>query len=138
MPRMSPFDSPLLLGFEEFAQAFERIARASSDGYPPYNVEQMAPGRIRITVAVAGFAAGELSVTVENNELVVDGNQADSGDRAFLHRGIAARRFQRRFVLADGIRVTGAALDKGLLHVDLEQPESSGVARRIEIRTVAD
>ena len=119
MSRLSLFNSPLLLGFDQFERTLDRIAKASSDGYPPYNIEQIGENGLRITLAVAGFSMDELAIQVENNQLVIRGRQQDDAERVYLHRGIAARQFQRTFVLADGIEVTGAALDNGLLHIDL-------------------
>lgn len=134
MSRERGFSSPFLLGFDVFEEALERIAKSAGDGYPPYNVESLGPDRLRISVAVAGFDEDELSVTVENNELSISGRQADdAGGRVFLHRGIAARAFQRRFVLADGMEVAAALLDMGLLHVDLVRPQASESSRKITI-----
>ncbi len=134
MSRMSLFNSPLMLGFEHFEQALDRISK-SSDGFPPYNVEQVAPNRLRITLAVAGFGPEDLEVQLEDNQLVIRGRQSDDRERTYLHRGIAARQFHRNFVLADGLEVTGALLDNGLLHVDLEKPVTEPDVRTIEIRT---
>ena len=133
MTKLSLFNSPLLLGFEDFERVVDRISKAGSDGYPPYNVEQLSEHRIRITVAVAGFGQDDLTVQVEDNQLVVRGKRPPEPDRVFLHQGIAARQFQRSFVLADGIEVTGAAMDKGLLHIDLERPIVQPTIRTIEI-----
>lgn len=139
MTRMVQFNSPFLLGFDEMEQLLERVAKGS-DGYPPYNVEEVTAGKgetqrrvIRITLAVAGFARDELSVTLEDNQLVIRGRQRDEEGRVFLHRGIAARQFQRAFVLADGIDVVAAGLDNGLLSIDLVRPEPSKLVKRIEI-----
>jgi len=138
MSRIPSLSSPFLLGFEEMERALDRVAKAA-DGYPPYNIERLArdgsqPERLRITLAVAGFTCEELEVTVEENELLIRGCQNESGqDRVFLHRGIAARQFQRTFVLADGIQVTKADLRDGLLSVDLERPETVRSVRRINI-----
>ena len=132
--RVTLFDSPLFLGFDHFEETFERL-RKSGDGYPPYNIEQIGENGLRITLAVAGFAMDDLDVAIENNQLVIRGRrQDDDRERLYLHRGIAARQFQRAFVLADGIEVRDATLDKGLLHIDLERilPEPS--ARKIAIR----
>lgn len=134
MNRLSLFSSPLLLGFDRLEEMLDRVSRVSSDGYPPYNVESTGENRLRITLAVAGFERDELSITVENNELIVRGRQADDAGRVFLHRGIAARQFQRRFVLAEGVEVRSATLENGLLHVDLVQPEPAAVSRTIEIK----
>jgi len=122
MSRLSLFNSPFLLGFDQFERTLDRIAKASSDGFPPYNIEQSAENRLRITLAVAGFSMDDLNVQVEDNQLLVRGKQAEDEDRVYLHRGIAGRQFQRTFVLAEGIEVVGAELDNGLLHIDLERP----------------
>lgn len=122
MSRLSLFNSPFLLGFDQFERTLDRIAKTSSDGFPPYNIEQSAENRLRITLAVAGFSMDDLAVQVENNQLLVRGKQAEDTDKVYLHRGIAGRQFQRTFVLADGIEVVGAELDNGLLHIDLERP----------------
>lgn len=134
MSRMSAFNSPLLLGFENFERVLDRAAKASSEGYPPYNIEQTSEYGLRITLAVAGFSMEDLNVTVEDNELVVRGqNVEDDSHRVFIHRGIAARQFQRSFVLAEGIEVSGAGLDNGLLHVDLERIVPEPDVRTIKI-----
>jgi len=135
MTRISLFNSPLLLGFEQFEQALDRISKTASDGYPPYNVEQVDDHRLRITLAVAGFGADDMEVQIQDSQLVIRGKQQDDGDRVYLHRGIAARQFQRSFVLAEGIEVTGAALDNGLLHIDLGRPVSEPDVRTIQIDT---
>jgi HSP20 family molecular chaperone IbpA len=135
MTRVMQFNSPFLLGFDALERMLERAAKAS-DGYPPYNVEQLptAEGEaLRITLAVAGFSREELSVTVEENHLVIRGRQLEEEERTYLHRGIAARQFQRSFVLADGIEVKGARLENGLLVIDLEKPEPARTLRTIEI-----
>jgi len=133
------FDSPFLLGFEHTRLLIERAAKAAAETYPPYNVEQLADDRLRITLAVAGFAPEHLHVTVENRQLVVAGRREPEGDRGeaqgYLHRGIAARGFMRTFVLADGMEVEGAVLEHGLLHVDVVRPDPEPVAKRIPIRT---
>ena len=134
MTRLSLFNSPLLLGFEQFEQAIDRISK-TADGYPPYNVEQLAEHRLRITLAVAGFGEDDLSVQIEDNQLVIRGRQQDDKERAYLHRGIAARQFQRSFVLAEGIEVKAASLDKGLLHIELERPLVEPEVRKIKIAT---
>jgi HSP20 family molecular chaperone IbpA len=134
MSRLSLFNSPLLLGFDQFERAFERVSKAAADGYPPYNIEQTGENSLRITLAVAGFSMDDLSVQVEDNQLVVRGKQNDSGDRVYLHRGIAARQFQRSFVLADGIEVAAASLDNGLLNVDLVRRVVEGRVRSVEIK----
>jgi HSP20 family molecular chaperone IbpA len=128
------FTSPLFLGFDHLEQMLERASKASNDGYPPYNIEQIGPNGLRITLAVAGFTMDELQLTQEDNQLVIRGRQADdSQGRIFLHRGIAARQFQRAFVLAEGIEVKGAWLDNGLLHIDLARPQPETRVRNIEI-----
>ncbi len=138
MTRISAFSSPLLLGFDDVERALDRLSKAAGDGYPPYNIERLPKSEsrgevLRITLAVAGFADDELDVTVEENELVVRGRQKDEPARTYLHRGIAARQFQKTFVLAEGIEVVGAELKDGLLSIDLMRPQSERVARRIEI-----
>jgi HSP20 family molecular chaperone IbpA len=138
MSRLSLFNSPLLLGFDHFERALDRVSKVSNDGYPPYNIEQRGDNALRITLAVAGFTMGDLSITVEDNQLVVRGKQADDRERVYLHRGIAARQFQRSFVLAEGIEVHGAWLDNGLLHIDLVRPEVETRVRTVEIRTGGD
>ncbi len=132
MSRLSLFNSPLLLGFDQFERALDRVNKSAADGYPPYNVEQLGENALRITLAVAGFAMSDLSVQVEDNQLVVRGRQKEDKERVYLHRGIAARQFQRSFVLADGLEVASAGLDNGLLNIDL-------VRRTVEapIRTIA-
>ena len=137
MTRMTPFSSPLLLGFDSIEKTLERVAK-SGDGYPPYNIERIrghdgTGDRLRITLAVAGFAETDLEVTVEDNELTVRGRQTDDAEREYLHRGIAARQFQRVFVLADGMKVIGAELKNGLLAVDLDRPETERLVRKINI-----
>ena len=136
MSRMTPFSSPLLLGFDAMEKTLERLAK-SGDSYPPY-IERLSGAdgkteRLRITLAVAGFAENDLDVTTEENQLVVRGRQNDDTEREFLHRGIAARQFQRCFVLADGMRVIAAELKNGLLSIDLDRPESERLVRKINI-----
>lgn len=137
MSRMSVFNSPLLLGFEQIERVLDRASKNSSDGYPPYNIEQRGDNALRITLAVAGFAEADLAVTLEDNQLVIRGRQSeDEGEpRLFLHRGIAARQFQRSFVLAEGIEVVAADLHNGLLNIDLQRPEPAQQVKRIAIRT---
>jgi HSP20 family molecular chaperone IbpA len=138
MTRLAVFNHPLLLGFEQFERVLDRIGKSSADGYPPFNIEQLDDNALRITLAVAGFAVADLSVEVEDRQLTVRGQQADetgNGDRVFLHRGIAARQFQRSFVLADGMQVTGATLDNGLLHVDLVRPTATPRVQKVEIKS---
>lgn len=127
------FNSPFLLGFEHIEKLLERSAKA--DSYPPYNVEHTGPDRLTITLAVAGFAAGDLSVTVEDNQLVIRGRQGEAENKTFLHRGIAARHFHRSFVLADGLQVVDAELKHGLLAINLERPPAESRVRSIAIRS---
>ena len=128
------FTSPLFLGFDHLEQVLERASKNAADGYPPYNIEQTGPTGLRITLAVAGFTMDDLQITQEENQLVIRGRQAeDAQGRVFLHRGIAARQFQRAFVLAEGIEVRGAWLDNGLLHIDLARPQPEARVRTIEI-----
>jgi HSP20 family molecular chaperone IbpA len=135
MSRPSVFGSPLFLGFDHLEQMLDRVAK-NADGYPPYNIEQVGDSRLRITLAVAGFSMDDLQITQEDNQLVIRGRQKDEGEgRVYLHRGIAARQFQRAFVLAEGIEVEGAWLDNGLLHVDLRRPQPEVRVKRIEINT---
>ena len=122
MSRMSVFNSPLLLGFDHFERTLDRISKSTADGYPPYNIEQTSSDGLRITLAVAGFGSDELSVQIEDSQLVIRGRQIEEDDRIYLHRGIAARQFLRTFVLAEGIEVVSADLDNGLLHIDLRRP----------------
>lgn len=137
MTRMSMLSHPMFLGFEEMERLLERAGKGS-DGYPPYNIERLRaadgePERLRITLAVAGFRRDELTVTVEDRQLVIRGRQVDDEERDYLHRGIAARQFQRSFVIADGIEVDGADLENGLLSVDLIRVEPEKTVRSIEI-----
>ena len=128
------FASPLFLGFDHLEQMLERAAKTSSDGYPPYNIEQTAATDLRISLAVAGFTMDDLQITQEDNQLVIRGRQNDDTQgRIFLHRGIAARQFQRSFVLAEGIEVRGAWLDNGLLHIDLARPLPASRVKTIAI-----
>ena len=137
MSRVTVFNSPLLLGFDHFERVLDRVAKSQSDGYPPYNVEQTSEHSLRLTLAVAGFSVADLSAQVEDNQLVVRGRQQEEPDRVYLHRGIAARQFQRAFVLAEGIEVKSATLDNGLLHIDLMRPQPESRVRSIEIRSDA-
>src|SRR5690242_1296077 len=137
MSRVPSLSSPFLLGFDEIERALDRVAKAS-DGYPPYNIERISreadkPERLRITLAVAGFNRDELDVTVEESQLVIRGRQQDDKTRQYLHRGIAARQFQRTFVLADGMEVLAADLKNGLLSIDLARPEPERIVRTIAI-----
>lgn len=138
MTRMSVLSSPLLLGFEEIERLIDRVGKGGGDGYPPYNIERLAktdedPERLRITLAVAGFTQSQLEITVEDNQLMVRGRQENDEDRAYLYRGIATRKFQRTFVLAEGIEVRSADLQNGLLSIDLVRLEPERYVRRIEI-----
>jgi len=135
MNRNVYFNSPFLLGFENLERLLERTAKSAGDGYPPYNIEQTDEEKLRITLAVAGFSSEELAVTVEERQLVIRGKQNESGDKQFLHRGIAARQFQRAFVLAEGIEVTGAELENGLLIIHLVRPKAEHFIRTITIRS---
>jgi HSP20 family molecular chaperone IbpA len=135
---MPTLNSPFLLGFDEIEQALDRVTRTASDGYPPYNIERIVkqgdePEKLRITLAVAGFTREQLDITVEEKQLVIRGRQQDDKQRHYLHRGIAARQFQRVFVLADGMQVIGADLTNGLLSVDLVRPEPERAIKKIEI-----
>ncbi len=139
MSRMTPFTHPLLLGFDAMEKTLERMAKAN-DGYPPYNVERLqgnevTPERLRITIAVAGFSEDDLDVSTADNQLIIRGRQQDQDKdkRDFLYRGIAARQFQRVFVLADGMQVKDASLRNGLLFIDLVRPEISNVVKKINI-----
>lgn len=126
---------PYMLGFEQLERMLERSAKSGNEGYPPFNIEQTSQNSYRITLAVAGFGEGDLSITVEDRQLVIRGRQTDeSDDRMFLHRGIAARQFQRSFVLADGVEVGEAIMENGLLHVDLTRAQPETVVQKISIR----
>lgn len=138
MSRPTLMNSPFLLGFDEIEKALERVTRTASDGYPPYNIERLArednlPERLRITLAVAGFSRDQLAITLEDGQLVIRGRQQEERERQFLHRGIAARQFQRSFLLAEGMQVLGADLADGLLSVDLVRPEPERVIKTIDI-----
>jgi len=133
MTRMTMFNSPLLLGFDHLERVLDRVAKSANDGYPPYNIEQVDQNGLRITLAVAGFALADLEIVLEQNQLVIRGRQTDEEGRVYLHRGIAARQFQRSFLLAEGIEVAGAHLDNGLLSIDLVRPEPPVSSRRIAI-----
>ena len=137
MSRVPSLSSPFLLGFDEIERALDRVAKAA-DGYPPYNIERIAredsyPERLRITLAVAGFTRDQLDVSIEESQLLIRGRQQDDKARQFLHRGIAARQFQRTFVLADGMEVLGADLRNGLLSIDLARPTPERVVKSIKI-----
>ena len=134
MTKLTLGSHPFLLGFDQLERLVERTAKAGQDGYPPYNIEQASEHRYRITLAVAGFSERDLAITVEDRELVIRGRQSDeAAERVFLHRGIAARQFQKAFVLADGMEVAGAVLENGLLHVDLKRAAPEPVVQTIEI-----
>jgi HSP20 family molecular chaperone IbpA len=137
MSRVPSLSSPFLIGFDQIERALDRVAKGA-DGYPPYNIERLAadeknPERLRITLAVAGFTLDQLEITIEENELVIRGRQQEDKTRQFLHRGIAARQFQRVFVLADGMQVLRADLKNGLLSIDLARPEPARAVRTIDI-----
>jgi len=135
MNRMSIFNSPFLLGFDQFERTIDRISKLSSDSYPPYNIEQISQNSLRITVAVAGFKKNELDVSLEGNQLQIRGNKKDDErEKIFIHRGIATRQCQRNFVLAEGIEVNEASMDDGLLFVDLTQPINNDQSVKIEIK----
>ena len=141
MNRTILFDSPFLLGFEHTRNLVERAAKAAAESYPPYNVEDLGDERLRITLAVAGFSPDQLGVTVEDNQLVIQGRRdseagrAEGKEQSYLHRGIAARAFLRTFVLADGLEVTGAVLEHGLLHIDVARIPPAKLVKRIAIKT---
>ena len=134
MNKQTIFGSPFLLGFEHLERLLERTVRTAGDSYPPYNIEALEDGGIRITLAVAGFSKEELSVTEEDRQLVVRGRQGEANGKTFLHRGIAARQFLRSFVLADGIEVSAAALENGLLKIDLTRKQPEPSVRAVEIK----
>jgi HSP20 family molecular chaperone IbpA len=135
MARSSYFDSPFLLGFEPLERLLERTAKSAGESYPPYNIEETEDGGLVITLAVAGFAKDEITVTVEDRQLVIRGRLNEASDKTFLHRGIAGRQFSRAFVLADGIEVSAAALENGLLRISLARPDIQSSVRVIEIKT---
>lgn len=134
MTKLTLATHPFLLGFEQLEQLVERTVKTGNDGYPPYNIEQTSENSYRITLAVAGFTEDDLSITMEDNQLVIRGRQGeDDPERVYLHRGIAARQFQRSFVLADGVDVSGATIENGLLHVDLTRHVPETVVQHIKI-----
>ena len=138
MSRVPSLNSPFLLGFDDIERALDRVTRSGSDVYPPYNIERLpksdsAPERLRITLAVAGFTQDQLDITLEERQLMIRGRQQEDKERVFLHRGIAARQFQRTFLLAEGMQVQGAELTNGLLSVDLARPEPERIVQRINI-----
>lgn len=142
MARMAGFSSPLLLGFDEIERMLDRVSKTTSDGYPPYNIERIPAGEgqvetLRITLAVAGFSQDDLDVTIEQNQLTVRGRQQDDSEREYLHRGIAARQFQRSFVLAEGIEIADAELENGLLSINLTRQEPERIVRKINIASKA-
>lgn len=135
MTKMTFAAHPYLLGFDQLERLVERTAKSATDGYPPFNIEQAGEHHYRITLAVAGFREDDLSITVENRQLTIRGQQPeDTQERIYLHRGIAARQFQRNFVLAEGVDVARAAMENGLLHIDLKREVPEPVIRRIDIR----
>jgi len=135
MTKLTLGSHPYLLGFEQLERLLERSAKSGNEGYPPFNIEQTSPKSYRITLAVAGFSEEDLSITIEERQLVIRGRQADGGaERVFLHRGIAARQFQRSFVLADGVEVGEAIMENGLLHVDLRRIEPELVVQQVRIK----
>jgi HSP20 family molecular chaperone IbpA len=137
MTRLTLFDSPLFLGFDEIEQTFARLQKSSHEGYPPYNIEQIGDIGLRITIAVAGFTMDMLDVEIENKQLTIRGRQPskeEQEDRVFLHRGIAARQFQRSFILADGMEIKGAWMDNGLLNIDMERLVPLSTAQKIAIQ----
>ncbi len=143
MSRVSYFNSPFLLGFDELERLLDRATKTSGEGYPPYNIERIPGGdepgeMLQITLAVAGFSQDELEITVEENQLFIRGRQNDDTERSYLHRGIAARQFQRAFVLADGIEIKDAQLANGLLSIRLFRPEPERIVRKIEISASDD
>ncbi len=134
MSKISFATHPFLLGFDELERMMERSSKNGSDGYPPFNIEQFEEGKFRITLAVAGFAESELSITLEDRQLTIGGKQANMDEeRMFLHRGIASRQFSRTFLLAEGVEVSGANLENGLLHVDMQRKVPESVVQNIPI-----
>ncbi len=138
MSRLTTLNSPFLLGFEDIERALDRVAKSTSEGYPHYNIERVnndetGPERLRITLAVAGFMRDQLEILIEENQLLIRGRQNDDKNRHYLHRGIAARQFQRAFLLAEGMEVLGAELANGLLSIDLARPEPERIIKRINI-----
>ena len=138
MTRIPTLNSPFLLGFDDIERALDRVSRNTSDGYPPYNIERVArtqdqPEMLRITLAVAGFTRDQLDITLEERQLIIQGKQTDDQERTYLHRGIAARQFQKSFLLAEGMEVLGADLNNGLLCVDLARPEPERIVQKIDI-----
>jgi len=134
MTRISAFNSPFLLGFDQLEALLDNVSKNAADGYPPYNIEHISDNSIRISLAVAGFGENDLDISLEGNQLIIRGKRNDEKERAYLHRGIAARQFVRKFVLADGMDVADAALENGLLHIDLLRPEPEQTIKTIKIR----
>jgi HSP20 family molecular chaperone IbpA len=135
MSKLTLGTHPFLLGFDQLERLVERTAKTGNEGYPPYNIEQTSENSYRITLAVAGFAEGDLTITVENRQLVILGRQGEErGDRVYLHHGIAARQFQRTFVLADGVDVGAAIMEHGLLHIDLKRALPKTMIQSIKIK----
>ena len=135
MTRVSPFGSPLLLGFDRLEEMVDRLSRSATDGYPPYNVVHLGDERLRISLAVAGFDEDDLDVTVQRNELHIRGRQTEDNGAVYLYRGIAARQFHRTFLLADGIEIDGARLDNGLLHIELTRHAAPEIVKTIAIES---
>lgn len=137
MARVSPFGSPFMLGFDELEAMLENIGKSGGEGFPPYNIEQVGPDTLRISLALAGYRLEDLDVELINNQLIIKGGSSDSppSDRTFLHRGIAARQFVRKFVLADGMEVKDAFMEHGLLHLDLVRPTPQERRKSVPIRT---
>lgn len=138
MPRFAGFSSPHLLGFDEIERVLDRVSKSANDGYPPYNIERLRNDKgsvesLRITLAVAGFSDDDLDITIEKNQLTIRGQQDDDSEREFLHRGIAARQFQKSFVLAEGMEISSAELENGLLSINLTRDEPEPVIRKIKI-----
>ncbi len=140
MVRVTALSSPFLLGFDDIERALDKVTKSAADGYPPYNIERIAavgaePEKLRITLAVAGFASDQIEITIEESQLTIRGRQQEDKTREFIHRGIAARQFQRSFLLAEGMQVLGADLAQGLLSIDLVRPQPERVVRTIQIST---
>jgi HSP20 family molecular chaperone IbpA len=138
MVRVAALSSPFLLGFDEIERALDKVSKTASDGYPPYNIERnaplgSAPEMLRITLAVAGFEQDQIEVTLEENQLFIRGRQQEDKTRCYLHRGIAARQFQRSFLLAEGMQVLGAEMANGLLSIDLARPQQDRMVRKINV-----
>ncbi|MDR1267519.1 MAG: Hsp20 family protein [Holosporales bacterium] len=134
---MTLFSSPLFVGFDHFERLVDRASKVASEGYPPYNIEQLEGDCLRITLAVAGFSAENLEAFLEDNQLVIQGSHTENENRVYLYRGIATRQFRRTFILAEGIEIVGASFENGLLHVELVRPKTEAKAQRIPIRTTS-